>query len=154
VSWQAHLPGQFSTAVGNVARYAQSALGDGSPASSRLRRQASRALSDLRTEFQRTMAEPHAVSGRAALWWPAIIALEHLMDTVTATAVQAGQGAARSSQDGVRQVTNALDAIARTARSGTRPPALPPPDEEPLRPVADAVRGVQRALTGAPSLAR
>ena len=154
MSWQAHLPGQFSTAVEKVARYAQSALGDGSPASSRLRRQAYRALSDLRTEFQRTMAEPHAVSGRAALWWPAIIALEHLMDKVTATAVQAGQGAARPSQDGVRQVTDALDAIARAARSGARPPALPPPDEESLRPVADAVRGVQRALTGAPSLAR
>jgi len=100
------------------------------------------------------MAEPQAVSRRAALWWPAIIALEHLMDKMTAMAVQARQGAARPSQDGVRQVTEALDAIARAVRSGARPPPLPPPDEEPLRPVADAVRGVQRALAGAPSLGR
>src|SRR5258707_3399081 len=39
---------------------------------SRLRRRASRALSDLRAEYQRTMSEPTAVARRASALWPAV----------------------------------------------------------------------------------
>jgi hypothetical protein len=87
MSWHAHLPGQFAVAVDSVGLYAQRALFGSSPGRSRLRRQTNRALSDLRTEFQRTMAEPRSVSRRVAIWWPALVGLENVMDTVTATAV-------------------------------------------------------------------
>ncbi len=86
-SWHAHLPEQLAIALDSVARYTQQAL-PGQPGRSALRRQSYRALSDLRTEFQRTMAEPPSVSRRAARLWPAVAALEQVTDTVTATAVR------------------------------------------------------------------
>ncbi len=87
-SWHAHLPEQLAVALDSVARYTEQAL-LGQPGRSALRRQSYRALSDLRTEFQRTMAEPPSVSRRAARLWPALAALEQVTDTVTATAVRA-----------------------------------------------------------------
>ena len=99
-AWQAHLPGQFAEAVRAVCAYMDEALvpppdgpapaqapardrrpasgaspADGLPAwPSLLRRRAFRALSNLRTEFQRTMSEPTAVSRRASAWWPVLVA--------------------------------------------------------------------------------
>jgi hypothetical protein len=144
-SWHAHLPGQLATALDNVARYAEQAL-VGAPGRSALRRQTYRALSDLRTEFQRMMAEPPAVSRGAARWWPALIGLEQVMDAVTATAVHSDLAGSRPSTDSVEQLTAALKEIADAVRAGRRPRDLPLPDEEAVRPVADAVRDVQRAL--------
>jgi uncharacterized membrane protein YccC len=134
MSWHAHLPGQFATAVDSVGLYAQRALLGGSPGRSRLRRQTHRALSDLRTEFQRTMAEPPAVSRRAAIWWPALIGLENVMDAVTATAVQAGLGGPKPSPGGVRKLAAALAEVARAVRAGQRPAAAPLPDAGPRAP--------------------
>ena len=82
-AWHAHLPGQFAETLRAVAAYMDEALvtawGSGPPGRvtahgggtadarvdpgrrarrSGLRRQASRALSNLRAEFQRTMSEP------------------------------------------------------------------------------------------------
>jgi uncharacterized membrane protein YccC len=146
MSWHAHLPGQFAAAVDSVGLYAQRALLGSSPGRSRLRRQTHRALLDLRTEFQRTMAEPRSVSRRAAVWWPALVGLENVMDTVTAMAVRADLGEGRPSPDGVQQLAGALTELARAVRAGERPTALPLPDEELLRPVSDAIREVQRAM--------
>ena len=64
-SWHAHLPQQLATALDMVARYTDQAL-LGAPGRSALRRSTYRALSDLRAEFQRTMAEPPSMSRRAA----------------------------------------------------------------------------------------
>ena len=58
----------------------------------RLRRSTYRALSDLRTEFQRTISEPPSISRRAAAWWPAVVGLEQVMDAVTSTAVAVRRG--------------------------------------------------------------
>jgi len=148
MSWHAHLPGRFAAAIDSVGLYAQRALLDGSPGRSRLRRQTYRALSDLRTEFQRTMAEPPSVSRRAAIWWPALVGLENVMDKVTATAVGTDLGAGRPSSGGVGQLVAALAEVSRAVRAGQRPAVLPLPDEELLRPVADAVREVQLGLGG------
>lgn len=76
-----------------VSRYTEQALLSRSPERSGQRRQTHRALSGLRTEFQRTMAEPPAVSRQAARWRPALIALESVMDKVTASAVRMDRGA-------------------------------------------------------------
>jgi uncharacterized membrane protein YccC len=109
----------------------------------RLRRQARRALSDLRAEFERTMSEPRAVSRRATAWWPAVVGLDEVMDAVTATAVAVGHGAPAPSPEAVAQLADALDSVAAAVEAGAAPsgpPELPP--DEPLQPVTDAVRAV------------
>jgi len=163
-SWQAHLPGKFADAIRGVSRYLREALtsqpadqpeasgGDAGarvpgsgprPDRIRLRRQARRALSDLRAEFERTMSEPRAVSRRATAWWPAVVGLDEVMDAVTATAVAVGHGAPAPSPEAVAQLADALDSVAAAVEAGAAPsgpPELPP--DEPLQPVTDAVRAV------------
>ena len=163
-AWQAHLPGQFAEAVRAVCAYMDEALvpppddqaddraaraPDGLPPwPSQLRRGAFRALSNMRTEFQRTMSEPTAVSRRASAWWPALVGLEEVMDAVTATAVALGRGAAPPSPASVHQLTGALRAVADAIESDTMPrPAGPMPADPQLEPVTDAVRSVLSTLT-------
>src|SRR5712691_1097159 len=178
VSWQAHLPGKFASTLQVICDYMDESLvtawsgntadGNGSqqkseqqkgaqpragqpPWRSRLRRRASRALSDLRAEYQRTMSEPAAVSRRASGLWPAVVALEELMDAVTATAVAISRGAPPPSPSGVQQLTGELRAIAAAMVAGVE---LPPtsralPADEQLEPVTSAVRSVLSVLTPA-----
>jgi uncharacterized membrane protein YccC len=146
-SWHAHLPQQLATTLDMVARYTDQAL-LGAPGRSALRRETYRALSDLRAEFQRTMAEPPSVSRRAARLWPALIGLEHVMDTVIATSVHADQGGVRPAAADRVQLTAALRAMADSVRAGQPPAAKPLPYTGELQPVADAVRDVQRLLAG------
>jgi len=166
-SWQAHLPGKFAEAIRDVSRYLREALtsqpadqpearrdaGARVPGSAprpdriRLRRQARRALSDLRAEFERTMSEPRAVSRRATAWWPAVVGLDEVMDAVTATAVAIEHGAPAPSPGAVTELATALDSVATAVRAGV-PPSSPPelPPDEPLRPVTEAVRAVLGVL--------
>jgi uncharacterized membrane protein YccC len=146
-SWHAHLPRQLATTLDMVARYTDQAL-LGAPGRSALRRDTYRALSDLRAEFQRTMAEPPSVSRRAARLWPALIGLEHVMDTVIATSVRAGQEGWRPAAADQAQLTSALHAMADSVRAGQPPAAKALPHREELRPVAGAIRDVQRLLAG------
>ncbi len=160
MSWYAQLPRQFGLAAQDVCRYMRESLLDSgetgqarglSPAArSRLRRSTYRTLSDLRAEFQRTISEPAAISHRAAGWWPAVVALENVMDAVTGTviAVSRGAGSAGSSTEplavpaaGVQQLCAALHAVSEAATEGTalRAPAELP-DDEVLKPITEAVR--------------
>ena len=148
-SWQAHLPERFAEAASRVARYTERALdaerapAGAAPDRSRLRRQTSRYVSDVRTEFQRAMSEPRAVSRRVTTWWPALVGLEQVVDAVTATAVAVEHGAPAPAPDSVRTVARELDQVAAAIRTGTKvPPDTEPPSDEALRPVTDAVRGV------------
>jgi len=167
-SWQAHLPGKFADAIGDVSRYLQVALasppagraqapgGDAGarmpdagalPNRIRLRRQARRGLADLRAEFERTMSEPRAVSRQATAWWPAVVGLDEVMDAVTATAVAIEHGAPAPSPGAAAQLAAALDSVATAVRAGVPPPSPPGlPPEEPLRPVTEAVRAVLGVL--------
>jgi uncharacterized membrane protein YccC len=189
-SWQAHLPGQFASAIRDVCRYMQEALvtawagrrdtaapgADGAsaarpdaavaaspedaarltgggqtrlPARSRLRRQAYRALADLRTEFERTMAEPQPVSRRATAWWPALVGLEEVMEAVTAAAIAISRGAPPPRHGAVRQLTAALGAVADAVQDDKAPPAvIELPSEESLKPVTESVRAVLGVLIG------
>ena len=163
-SWQAHLPGKFAEAIRDVSRYLQEALasepakrsgasgadagarvpGPGPlPDRTRLRRQARRALSDLRAEFERTMSEPRAISRQATAWWPAVVGLDEVMDAVTATAVAIEHGAPAPSPGAVAQLAAALDSVAASVEAGVAPSGLPelPPDG-PVQPVTEAVRAV------------
>jgi uncharacterized membrane protein YccC len=146
-SWHAHLPEQLATALDSVARYTEQAL-TGASGRSALRRQTYRVLSDLRTEFQRTMAEPPSVSRRTARLWPALIALEQLTDTVTATAVRADGPGGRPGPHDVAQLADALRSLARGVRDGQLPADLPLPGGGDVCQVADRIADVRRALTG------
>ncbi len=158
-SWYAYLPRQFAQTALDVRRYMEEALlgSSGSPGSeatvattpsarSRLRRSTYRALADLRAEFQRTMSEPPSVSRRAATWWPAVVALEQVMDAVTATALAVSRGA-QVSPSGVRPLSDALRAVSEAASTGTALTAAPEwPDDETLKPVTETVRALLGVL--------
>jgi uncharacterized membrane protein YccC len=119
------------------------------PTRSRLRRQAFRALSDLRAEFERTMAEPQAVSRRATAWWPALVGLEEVAEAVTATAVGISHGAPAPRPGAVRQLTAALGAAADAVQADAAPSGLAElPSDQPLKPVTEAVRAVLGVLVG------
>ncbi len=146
-SWHAHLPEQLAIALDSVARYTQQAL-LGQPGRSALRRQSYRALSDLRTEFQRTMAEPPSVSRRAGRLWPAVTALEQVTDTVTATAVRADVTGRRPAARDVGQLAAALSALARSVREGQLPADQPLPDHDEVRELAGRIADLRRAIAG------
>jgi uncharacterized membrane protein YccC len=145
-SYQAHLPDRFADAVEKVSDYAEHALVKHAPDRQPLRRQTYRELSDVRTEFQRTMSEPRAISRQAAAWWPAVVGVEQVMDTVTAASVAIDQDAPAPSVAGVHMITAALHQIATAVRGGAALPAQPSlpdlPGDPTLRPVTDAVRSV------------
>jgi uncharacterized membrane protein YccC len=167
-AWQAHLPGQFAETLRSVCAYADEALvempaariaargtaqsslgapGEAPGLRSRLRRGAYQSLSNLRAEFQRTMSEPPSVSRRATAWWPAVVALEEVMDTVTSTVVAIGRGAPVPSAVSVHTLTGALRAVADAIETDT-PPRLagPLPADPELDAVTASVRAVLSAL--------
>jgi hypothetical protein len=92
------------------------------------------------------MSEPPSISRRATAWWPAVVALEQVMDAGTATALAVSRGA-QVPPSGVRQLSDALRAVSEAAATGSalaETPALP--DDETLRPVTDAVRALLGVL--------
>jgi len=157
MSWYSHLPPRYARAALDVCRYMQEALGGSGdsgpdrgggapPVRSRMRRSTYRALADLRAEFQRTMSEPPSISRRATAWWPAVIALEQVMDAITATALAVSRGA-QVPRSGVRQLGDALRAVSEAAATGSALAEAPElPDDETLRPVTDAVRALLGVL--------
>ncbi|MFY9930587.1 MAG: FUSC family protein, partial [Streptosporangiaceae bacterium] len=123
MSWYAHLPRQFAATTLDVCAYLRAALAsgpDGAPPAelSRMARSTYRALSDLRTEFQRTMSEPPSISRSATAWWPAVVALEQVMDAATATALAVQRGAQVPSA-GVEQLCASLREVAEAASNGS-----------------------------------
>jgi uncharacterized membrane protein YccC len=167
-AWQAHLPGQFADTLRAVCAYIDEALatmpaariaatgsartrsrapGEAPSMRSRLRRRAYRSLSSLRAEFQRTMSEPAAVSRRATAWWPAVVALEEVMDAVTSAVVAIGQGATVPSAGSVHALTGKLRAVADAIETHVPPPVTGPlPADQELKAVTAAVLSVLSAL--------
>jgi uncharacterized membrane protein YccC len=163
VSWQADLPGHFAATLRTVSSYMTEALvsawEDDTSASrteqpssrpaprSGLRRQAFRSLSDVRAEFQRTLSEPEWVSRRASAWWPAIVGLEEVLDTVATTAFAISRGAPRPAPKSVHEICGTLKAVADAMEAGITPMVRPLPSDPELQPVTDAVRSVLVVLT-------
>jgi uncharacterized membrane protein YccC len=156
MSWYSHLPRRYARAALDVCRYLEEALGPGAgagaaaggapPARSRMRRSTYRALADLRAEFQRTMSEPPSISRRATAWWPAVVALEQVMDAITATALAVSRGATVP-PPGVLHLCGALRAVSEAAATGSALAEAPElPDDETLRPVTEAVRALLGVL--------
>jgi uncharacterized membrane protein YccC len=167
-AWQAHLPGQFAETLRTVCAYMDEALvttpaariaatgsarsprgapGEAPGLRSRLRRGAYQSLSNLRAEFQRMMSEPPAVSRRATAWWPAVVGLEEVMDTVTATVVAIGLGAPVPSAASVHALTGTLRAVADAIETRTPPRLVNPlPADPELEAVTASVRSVLSVL--------
>jgi uncharacterized membrane protein YccC len=153
MSWHAHLPDRLESTIRTVCGYMQEALipAESGPAGaaaaappqrSRMRRRTSRAISDLRAEFQRTMSEPTQIRRRAATLWPAVVGLDEVVEAVTATAVRIRRGADAPDPSAVRQLAAALESA---ASPGGRV-AGPLPDDPALKPVTTAVRSVLGVL--------
>jgi uncharacterized membrane protein YccC len=147
LSWHGSWRPDFAGALDAIADYLDQAVGQGTRGAAPHAR-ARTQLATLQTGLQQAMAEPQWTQQRAMAWRPAAVALERLLDIVTATAVTtAGQpppGAA------VSKVSAALRQIADAVCSGApvRAEALPP--EPSLKPVVDAARSVVDALDGTP----
>jgi hypothetical protein len=93
------------------------------------------------------MSEPAYVSRRASAWWPSVVALEELMDAVTATLVAIGRGAPVPEASAVHSLTGTLRSVADAIET-QMPPRLPgplPPDPA-LETVTSAVRSVLSVL--------
>jgi uncharacterized membrane protein YccC len=158
-SWHSHLARQFAATLRDIGRFMGLVLTPDLDRAARgrgwqLRRTAYRALGDLRAEYQRAMSEPAAVSRRASAWWPAIVALDEVVDAATATGVAIRRGAPAPSADAVHQLTAALSAVADAIKAGVPPPVGALPDDEALKPVTDAVRHVLSALGSGPQPSR
>lgn len=139
----------FADAVDRVVSYLRCSLTDpGSAERPALRRTAYRTLSDVRTVFQRALAEPPPQRRRAAAWWPAIVALERVVDAATAAALSIMHGAPLPSAEGVERLAGALEDAAAAAREGRDPRQYPAPGEEILHGLAVEVRAVRTGLAG------
>ena len=154
-SWHAYLPRQFAATLRDIDRFTEAALiPDQDPAARgrgwQLRRTAYRALSDLRAEYQRAMSEPAAVSRRASAWWPAIVAIDEVVDAATATGVAIRRGAPAPSPEAVHQLTAALSAVADAIDADLPPRVDELPDDEAIKPVTDAVRPLLSVLGSGP----
>jgi hypothetical protein len=97
------------------------------------------------------MSEPPAISRRASAWWPAVVALEEVMDAVTALALAVDRGAPAPGADAVRAVSSVLrEACAATASGepvrGVE--VLASSSDEPLAAVVEAVKALLGVLRG------
>lgn len=140
--------GRVADAAEAVARYADLALRADPHGRSTLRRRTYRQLSDLRTEFQRILAEPSAAGRLAAAWYPAIIGLERVTGSVTRVAVEIDQGDPVPPVSDVDTIVAALRGIAVAVRE-QRPPDDPPVvDTDALRGIVNHMALVVSALRG------
>ena len=171
-AWQANLPGQFAATLRAVCAYMDGSLvaaptaqiastgaatspspvpdeaSDVQSRMRRMRRQAYRSLSNLRAEFQRTMSEPAAVRSRATAWWPAVVALDEVMDAVTAAVVAMGRGGSVPAASSVHALTGSLRAVADAIETSTPPRVTGPlPADPELEAVTAAVGSVLSVLT-------
>ena len=103
-------------------------------------------LSDMRTVFQRALAEPAPISRQVTAWFPAFVASERIVDAITATAVNVQGGAVAPSEGAVRQLADALAEISRAVRTGTSPAPRPLPTEAAARSVAETIHTVRELL--------
>ncbi|NRQ33243.1 hypothetical protein HII36_15515 [Nonomuraea sp. NN258] len=146
-SWHAPVGPRFADAVRAVADYLRGAFDVREPDRGRARKSAYDAVADLRTVFQRAIAEPPAVSRAVTTWWPAIVAARRVIDETAAAAARAGHGGHVPARDDVEAVVRALETIADRSKAGREPGELGRlPDEPPLDRVAEAVASLRDAL--------
>jgi uncharacterized membrane protein YccC len=144
-SWRTRLPERFAAAIDEVARYLDEVV-SGRADRSDLRRRAYRLLSDLRTAFEQTLAEPPPASTVAAAWWPAVVALERVLDATTALAMSLRHGIPPPSQQDAKLLRYALAELSASARERRAPGRLPLPEQPALSDLADELRVTRGGL--------
>ncbi|MFC6082592.1 FUSC family protein [Sphaerisporangium aureirubrum] len=124
-SWHAPVGPSFAGAVSATARYLRHAFRPGDPVRSVRHREVYDALADLRTVFQRAVAEPAVISRRVTTWLPALAALEQVNDAIAAAVTRTEHGGRAPDPEAVQTVVRSLDDIAENLRAGgtVRPPA-------------------------------
>jgi uncharacterized membrane protein YccC len=147
-SWHADLPGRIAETMEETARYLNKELGQSPSGTGVLDHAHARMdLFALRTEFQRTLAEPPPFREPVVAWYPTIVALDQLLDAISATIVVTGERA--RSVDAVQQFSERLRQLASAVGSGcpfetrTGPPRPPS-----LELVSDALRSLEQAVDG------
>ncbi|MGH3322250.1 MAG: FUSC family protein [Streptosporangiaceae bacterium] len=149
--WRTRLGVRFADAVEQVSAYLARALGAEPEGRSAVRRHTYRMLSDLRTAFQQTLAEPPPASRHAAAWWPAIVALERVTDAVTAAAIHIESGRPPPGEREVDRLVAAMTDLATAVRGGRTPRRLPLPEGGTLAGVAAEIHTARSVVAG-PSL--
>jgi uncharacterized membrane protein YccC len=145
-SWHAAVGPGFGDAVRAIAGYLRVAFDADHPRQGLARRRAYDAVADLRTVFQRAVAEPPALSRVVTTWWPAIVAARRVIDATAAAAASASSGGGRPDRGSLERAADALDEMADRVRAD-QPPVEPDlPDDGPLAHVTDAIRGLHDAL--------
>jgi uncharacterized membrane protein YccC len=139
---------KFADAVQTLADYTRAALGPDGGDRGALRRSAYRKLSDLRTVFQQALAEPPPISRRASAWYPSIVALERMTDTVTRAAIRIDHGATPPAPEAVTALAAGIYDLVGSLRE-RRPPNLPELGGDPaLVDIATELRAAGRIITG------
>jgi uncharacterized membrane protein YccC len=144
-SWRTRLPERFAAAIDEVGAYLDVVV-SGRADRSDLRRRAYRLLSDLRTAFEQTLAEPPPASTVAAAWWPAVVALERVLDATTALATALRRGDPPPSQQDAKLLRSALADLSGSARERRDPSRLPLPKQPALSDLADELRVTRGAF--------
>lgn len=86
------------------------------------------------------------MSRRAARLWPALLALEQVIDAVTSEPVYGDVTGRWPGDEDVRQLGEALRGLAASARDGRVPSPPSLPDSAETRSVAEAIRAAAQAL--------
>ncbi|MFC4030117.1 FUSC family protein [Streptomyces polygonati] len=132
-SWRTRIGDRLADTVDDAAEYLASAFAPGAPsddaqaARARMRRRVYRALSVVRSEFQRALAEPPPTGPRAAAWLPLVVAVERIVDATTAARVRANHGAPAPAPSDVTAIEVQLRQLAGQVRSHQRPVPAPVP---------------------------
>jgi uncharacterized membrane protein YccC len=145
-TWHAHVRPQFAAELREIMHYLERALGPNPTGRTEVLREVYQGLSDMRTVFQRALAEPAPISRQVTAWFPAFVASERIVDAITATAVNVQGGAVAPSEGAVRQLADALAEISRAVRTGTSPAPRPLPTEAAARSVAETIHTVRELL--------
>ncbi|MEU8132810.1 FUSC family protein [Streptodolium elevatio] len=98
---------------------------------SRARRRAYNTLTGARTAFQQALAEPPPTSRRAAAFWPVLVAVERMTDSISASSAYVDGGAPVPDQDTVDAVAERIDAFARAVGQGRPVEAVPDTQVDP-----------------------
>lgn len=147
-TWRPRLGEHVAVGVEALADYARVAFGADHQPIGPARRRAYRAMSDIRSELQSTLAEPPPLSRQAAAWWPLIAQLEKTTDDLNNVSFLARHESQRPPDLDVAMLGSGLDELAAALRSHRPPGRVPLPDSLLLADLASDVEDVIRMAAG------
>jgi uncharacterized membrane protein YccC len=148
-TWRPRLGEHIATGVDALRGYAVVAFEPDTRPIGASRRRAYRAMSDIRSELQSSLAEPPPVSRQAAAWWPLIAQLENTVDDLSdASFLVRHHPDRRPPAEDVRQLLAGFDDLAAALRGHRAPRPIAAPTSPLLRDVAGDLSGARRIATG------